>query len=238
MDTKSQFHIKSGKDFEPKELFKEITGLVREHFQQSVGALDLLDVGCATGELFAFLKQQLGTTGACVGFDVDPELVKNAQERFADLGIRFFEANAADFSVDQKFDVITMTSVLSYFDDPYPVLSHTLSHLKDGGLLIISGLFNEWNVDVLLKYRLENDDPKGEGTPLNQFSKKRFTEFLDAAGFTAAFSKQVMPFDLPPDPSHPVRSWTVQAGEERMMTNGLKLMYNLDILQITKKHSV
>lgn len=237
MDTKSQFHIKQGSAFEPKELFKEIAGMIRNHFEERVGTVSLLDVGCATGELSAFLKQQLGTSGFCVGFDVDPELVKNAQERFGETGIRFFEANAADFSVDQKFDVITMTSVLSYFDDPYPVLSHALSSLNEGGLLVLSGLFNEWNVDVLLKYRLENDDPSSAGTPLNQFSKKRITEFLDAEGYAVTFSKQIMPFDLPPDPSHPVRSWTVHVGGERVMTNGLKLMYDLDILQITKKRS-
>lgn len=191
----------------------------------------MLDIGCASGELPYFLKKDTGTSGQVWGFDISPTLTKNAVERFGGEGINFFVADAKDFKLDAQFDVITMASVLSYFDDPYPVMKNMLGHLKKGGLAIISGIFNEYNVNVLLKYKLENDE---EWAAINQFSMKNIRDFLINSGYQAEFAKQNMPIDIYPK-ENPVRSWTVDVGGSKRMTNGLHLLYDIQILKITDK---
>ena len=234
MAEKSLFHLKQGKEFEIKELFKDISRLTKEHFGEKTDGLDLLDVGCASGELSYFMKKDTGTSGKIQGFDISPTLIKNAAERFGDEGMKFFIADAADFKLDTKFDVITMTSVLSYFDDPYPVLKNMLGHLKKNGLAIISGIFNEHNIEVRLKYKLESDNEWIDNSVINQFSMKGISNFLADYGYQAEFMKQIMPFDVKPK-ENPIRSWTVNADGVRRMTNGLQLLYDIQILKIIDK---
>ncbi len=234
MTETSLFHVKVGKEFEVKELFKEISALIKTHYGGKTDKLDVLDAGCASGELPYFLKEDLGTSGTVWGFDVAQTLVNNAMERFGDSGIKFFVRDAWEFKLDRTFDVVTMTSLISYFDDPYPILRAALTHLKSGGLLIISGIFNPWNIDVRLRYKLESDKEWDEIHAMNQFSVNNLRKFFDDLGFEATFSKQVMPFDMEPK-ENPIRSWTVNADESRRMTNGLQLLYDIQILRVTKK---
>jgi len=235
MIKKSLFHIKKGSEFEVKELFKDISRIVKKQYNHKIGNLEILDIGCASGELPYFLKKDLGTAGAVWGFDISKELIQNAYRRFGQSDIKFFVDDARNFQLDKKFDVILMTSVLSYFDDPYPVLANMLKHLKKGGLIIVTGIFNNWNIDVRLRFKLENDKQWEKDSVLNQFSVKSIGKFLAKAGYQFKFSKQIMPFDLLPK-EHPIRSWTVKVDGMRRMTNGLQLLYDIQILQITKRN--
>lgn len=235
MKIRSYFHIKKGERFAVKELFKDFSQKIKNHFSGNIGQVNILDIGCASGELLYFLKKDLNTTGKICGFDISEGLIKNAYERFSrEAGINFFVDNAADFKLADKFDVITMSSVLSYFNDPYPILANLLNHLNDGGLVLISGIFNDYDIDVRLQYKLGNEEQWDIGAAINQFSKKSLGEWLTKAGYQYRFSTQIMPFDIPPQ-EFPIRSWTVNVNGERHLTNGLQLLYDIQILEISKK---
>jgi len=236
MKTRSYFHLKKSNQFEIKELFKDFSQKIKEHFNGRTENLNILDIGCASGELLYFLKKDLNTGGKMWGFDISAELIKNAYERFGGSGIHFFTDDAGNFSFDSKFDVIIMSSVLSYFDDPYPILKNLLNHLSDGGLILISGIFNNYNIDVRLRYKMDSEREWDKGAVINQFSKKSIGEFLEKAGYQYKFSTQIMPFDIAPK-EFLLRSWTVKVGGERWLTNGLQLLYNIQILEISGKQS-
>jgi len=231
-----KFHVKKGNQFEVKELFKDFSKKIQKHFNGKTENVSILDIGCASGELPYFLKNDLKTSGKVWGFDISEELIKNAYERFGEeAGINFFVDDAARFTLDSTFDVITMSSVLSHFDDPYPVLANALKHLNDGGIALVSGIFNDYNIDVRLQYKLDGEDEWDSGS--NQFSKKRISEFLKKAGYQYAFSTQIMPFDIPRK-ELPVRSWTMLINGERWLMNGLQLLHNIQILEISKKKDI
>lgn len=235
MKNNDLFHVKNGKEFTVKELFKDFSGKIKEHFNGKTENISLLDVGCASGELPYFLKNDLRTSGKVWGFDISEELIENARERFGDdSGINFFVDDASCFKLDETFDAITMSSVLSLFDDPYPIFVNILHHLNDGGVLLISGIFNSYNIDVRMRYKLDGDEAWYDCGVANQFSKKRIAEFLDKNGYRHTFSTQIMPFDIS-KPELPVRSWTVNVNNERWLTSGLQLLYNIEVLEITKK---
>lgn len=234
MATQSYFHLRQGKEFVVKELFKDISKLIKKHYQAETHSLDILDIGCASGELLYFLMNDLQTSGAVTGFDISAELITNAKERFGDSFIEFFVADAADFNLNKQFDVLTMTSVLSYFADPAPLLANMLKHLKNNGLAIVTGIFNDWNIEVRMKYKLETCNEWRESAVINQFGTKNIKNILNQLGFEGTFTKQIMPFDIEPK-EHPIRSWTVLLPDgTRRLTNGLQLLYDIQILQITK----
>lgn len=230
----AEFHLKEGKDFEVKEIFKEFSGRIKDHFGDGTENLSILDVGCASGELLSFLKADTGTTGDLAGIDLSDELIENARERFADPDIEFSVADAATFKSSKKYDLITMASVLSYFDDPYPVLKNMLSHLNPGGLVLVSGVFNDYGIEVRMSYKLPTHDKWMKHAVLHQFSLESMLKFFDDNGYSCTESKQIMPFELKPK-ENPGRSWTVDLDGERHMMSGLQLIYNISILQITPK---
>ena len=226
----NSFHIKKGDAYEVKALFKEFSKIVRRHVKNKIHQVDILDVGCATGELPHFLLTDLNTTVEVWGIDILPSLIQNAKERFGSYPIHFQRGDAQTFRLQKKFDVITLSSVLSYFDDPVPTIKNIIRHLKPGGIALISGIFNPWNIDVFIKLRLDGNRTMGPMSVLNQFSMERLVIKL---GCSATFSEHVMPFDIHPQ-KEPVRSWTVKVNSKRFMTNGLQLLYNIQILQIKK----
>ncbi len=231
MNKHSNFHIKKDNVFEVKELFKDISKLVKVKYRNKTSELDILDLGCASGELAYFLKNDLQSSGKVWGLDISRELIKNAKQRFGGSNVKFFAADAYNFKTDVKFDVVTMTSVLSYFDDPFPAIKNLLNLLKDDGIAVISGIFNPWNIDVKLNFRVQGDTGWEN---FHQFSLSRIQKFITDAGYVCRISEQIMPFDIPMK-ENLLRSWTVNLDGNRYMMNGLQLAYNIRILQITKK---
>lgn len=225
------FHVKQGKEFQVKELFKDVARMIKKHFGNKTEDISMLDVGGASGELMYFLRNNLKTNAKVVCLDLSEDLVKNAKERFANSNIDFFVANALDFKLKDQFDVITMTSVLSHFDDPYPVIQNMLDHLKPMGILIISGIFNSWNIEVRTLFRPEGIDKWHTG--MNQFGIKNIQNYLGHKGFKSEVTEQIMPFDIEPK-EHFSRSWTVMANGKRMTTSRLQFLYNIHIFQITR----
>jgi SAM-dependent methyltransferase len=226
------FHVKTGETYVVKELFKELAQAIRTHFRGQTGQLDILDAGCASGELPHFLQRELATSGSVRGFDISSALVESAKDRFGGYNIDYFIDDIATFKLDAPVDVLTATSVLSYFTDPTPVLRNLLMHLKPGGIALISGVYNDWNIDVEMKFRFDASD-WSEHQVINQFSKARMRGLVSALGYTCEFTPQTMPFDIPPSPAAPIRSWTVSLDGERHMMNALQIVYNIEILRIT-----
>ncbi|OGM99401.1 MAG: hypothetical protein A2817_03375 [Candidatus Yanofskybacteria bacterium RIFCSPHIGHO2_01_FULL_39_8b] len=226
----SDFHIKKDKNFKPKELFKDMAAIIQKRFKNT-GDFSILDIGCASGELPFYLKNRFKTDDV-YGFDISPKLIKNAKERFGGSKINFTVANAKNFKFNRKFDVITAASILSYFDNPYEILNNIFKHLNKKGLIIITGIFNDWNLDVKLKYKMDKDKKWGDKSVINQFSTKRIGDYLTKKGYKYKFSEQIMPFKIVPHKDHPIRSWTINLNGKRFMMSGLQLAYNIKILQI------
>ena len=182
------------------------------------------------GRIGGFFKKRFANERECFGVDISPELIANAKERFRRYNIDFSVGSVADFKLPEKVDCITLSSVLCYFDDPYPVLKHILGYLKEDGLLIVTDMFNLWNVEVRTKYKLED---KPDWRTINQFGLKNFMDKLKDMGYQCTVTDQIMPFDIAPK-EHPIRSWTVNLNGTRHMMCGLHWVYNIQIVQVTK----
>ncbi|MBL7086413.1 MAG: class I SAM-dependent methyltransferase [Candidatus Cloacimonetes bacterium] len=226
------FHIKESSEFEAKELFKDISRYTKEHFNYNTNSISVLDVGCASGELAYFLKMDLNTSGKVCGIDIDKGLIENAKKRFAFSNIEYYVDDAISFNLDYKFDVVTAISVISYFDEPDDIVKNILSHLTDNGIAFISGLFNDYGLEVRMKIRHLNDE-EWMYSGWNQFPVTQIKNIINSLGYKCSIHEQIMPFDVPKK-ENPLRSWSVMLNNVRYNMNGLHLVYNIKILKIIK----
>lgn len=115
----------------------------------------LLDMGCGSG-ILSFAAVKLGAKRA-VGIDIDPTAVRIAEENahVAGLAGEEFTAVCGDLVTDTKlaervglgcYDIITANIVA---DVIIYLASSFKSHLRDGGVLIVSGIITERLDEVL-----------------------------------------------------------------------------------------
>ncbi|MBF0479346.1 MAG: class I SAM-dependent methyltransferase [Candidatus Omnitrophica bacterium] len=217
----------------PKEMFKcmgeKIRGVYPNH------EFSVLDVGCARGEFLYYLKHLSGLKIKHIaGVDYSQGLIDSAQ-RFAGLkGVAFQCGKAENFQLNQKFDVITMSGVLSFFDDIHQPLLNLRNHLENNGVIFILGLFNTFDVDVRTIYRNNKYNQNFE-YGYNNHSLETVKKVLDEMNMKIShIDKFHLPFDLVPQ-EDPIRSWTMITPEGRKFINGMGLIYDATILEIRKK---
>lgn len=95
----------------------------------------ILEIGCGTGILFERLKHL--PYQYYKGIDISEKAIESAQQ-LANEKTVFVAGNGAEFSDDQKYDVVIFNEALYYFDDCLAVLKHYMQMLKPGGFFIIS----------------------------------------------------------------------------------------------------
>ena len=105
-----------------------------------LGALAILDVGCATGRLL----DRLASAGArnVAGSDLAPRILEVARAKLArrgvDADLREADAESSLPWPSGTFDVVTLTGVLHHFFRPLLALGEISRVLRCGGRLIVS----------------------------------------------------------------------------------------------------
>lgn len=94
----------------------------------------ICDVGCGTGALLARLRER-GYTRLS-GADFAPACVALAREHVA--GARIFAHDIEQAPLPERYDVITLTTVIDFVASPSAALANLRASLKPGGTLLLS----------------------------------------------------------------------------------------------------
>ena len=128
-------------------------------------------------------------------------------------------------NINEKFDVIIVSGVISIFDDYKKPLRGLLKILKPNGRLFIFNHFNKYNIDVFIKYRTRSKNDNILQSGWNIHSIKGLEEFFKTHG------KKTKVFKFKPKKSFkgksndPLRSWTFKNKKnENLTTNGLSIL--------------
>ncbi len=102
----------------------------------------VLDLGCGTGRItIPLARDGIDICGA----DLAPEMLARAREKSGDLPIRWVEASATDFRIDEPFDLIIATGDMFRHllrrEDQEAMFARVLEHLAVGGQFVASILF-------------------------------------------------------------------------------------------------
>lgn len=168
------------------------------------------------------------------GLDYSPELINSAKSFSGLEGVNFIVGSAEDFSLEQKFDYIVMTGVLGYFDDISKVLKNLSLHLKPQGRIFILGGFNNYDVDVIIRYR-NNAYFSTFESGWNFHSIHTIKKLLQEFNLKLQENKPfILSFKDSPK-ADPCRSWHIDTESGLKYTNGLGLLFELSALVIAHK---
>lgn len=218
-------YIQEGWAKEPKESFKALA----RHLSAERGSAPsgrLLDIGCATGELVAFLASRFGAL-QCTGIDVFDDLLERARTLVP--GVEFTNASALDLPAAWRgrFDIVTAVGVASVFDehDIERFWTNVLDVLAPDGVALVLSPLNEYGVDAVIRHRKRAAGrPLGWETGWNVFSTETIAEVVAARGGRLRLARFRFEQRLEPKPD-PVRTWTLATERDPwQLTNGIKLL--------------
>jgi ubiquinone/menaquinone biosynthesis C-methylase UbiE len=106
--------------------------------QPPLNILNILDMGCGTGQLYGDLAQALGKEQFhYLGIDPSGAMLEQAVEKFPEAA--FFRSDVMDAEPDQRpFDMIVCSHSFPYYPDGEAALRNMADMLRPGGQLLIS----------------------------------------------------------------------------------------------------
>ena len=218
----------------PKEIFKLIAARIMA-LPGAVTPLDILDVGCATGELLFHLGHVLGPHHKYTGVDVSGAMLKLAKTMVpaAEFSVLDISADAGEFA--RAWDVVICSGVLGIFDDLTLPLRNLLKLCKPGGVVLGIMDVNEPDIDLITRYRRVGEVNAPWETGWNVFSKRTIETIArhSANKCRINFIDIEMPFDIP-EHADPMRCWTVKINDRRLKTNGAGLLLRTTLIEIAK----
>lgn len=150
----------------------------------------------------------------------------------------------ADISVkeslpNKKYNIITMLGVLSIFDDFELVLNNTISMLDTDGLLMVFGIFNPEEIDVLVKSRQAGKKEDVWESGWNYISKKSIENYCKEHNLEYEWIPFQFHLDIPKHKNDPLRSWTIDLPDQKkLIINGLQLVHHFYLLKIAKRREI
>jgi ubiquinone/menaquinone biosynthesis C-methylase UbiE len=152
----------------------------------------VLDVGCGPGTLTAEVARRVAP-GHVVGMDVNPEMVRAAEEASPPgevPNLVFYAGDIRESGWDGEFDLVNAARVLQWIPDPDVALSRMARAAIPGGLVVVLDFDHtraEWNdppkawrrfYEAFLRWR--------EGGGLDNAIAERLPALCDAAGLVGA----------------------------------------------------
>jgi ubiquinone/menaquinone biosynthesis C-methylase UbiE len=124
------------------DLLNNVFAPYSERFLKRAGikpGMQVLDVGCGTGNMSCKIAELVGTTGQVVGIDISEEQLIIAREQAKQkslTNISFVQAAAENvLSLNRKFDLVYCRALLIHVEQPFDVLKDMYASLKPGGIL-------------------------------------------------------------------------------------------------------
>ena len=195
--------------------------LVSEYGLTTNSECVLADIGCGNGELINYLITQFPKV-SYLGFDKNPEYIKVAKSYAGTKQAKFNVSDVYD-DIGLKADIVICTGLIELFENPETVVKSLIEHVASGGYLFMTGLFNDY--DVQLKYR---NNPEDEwSSNFNQISKQSLRKLFANKFYNCSFKDMEIDLDLPFNKRSPLRTYTFKNQEGKtILTNGLKIIKN------------
>jgi len=166
---------------------ERLTQIFRLHVPEGS---DVLEIGCARGDLLAALKPAHG-----VGIDLSPEMVTVARERYPTL--EFVVADGHELSLGNRtFDVIILSDVINDVWDLQQVLQQLRHYCRPQTRLIFNFYSHLWESPLSWAQTLALATPN---LPQNWFTKHDVENLLELSGFEALreWEEVVVPLPIP-----------------------------------------
>lgn len=218
---------------EPKEDFKTVIRKL-ENILDVNESYRVADIGCANGELLYFLQQKF-PHWELHGYDTEEEYLETAKSIQTLSDVDFHYQNL--FDVTDKFDIVISTLLVPTFKDGLKPLKKMLDLCRDGGYLLVTGLFNEHPIDVRVEFR-DNSHPETKGqwrTDFNRHSQQMIRSELGNHVQELSFEKCPFRTSIQKDSDNPIRIWTLEVEDgNTLLVNGAGQILNQTLMTVRK----
>jgi ubiquinone/menaquinone biosynthesis C-methylase UbiE len=194
-----------------------------------------LDIGCSKGEFIFLLKEKFSNINF-TGIEYSSDLIKLAKDEVFLNDVNFIKGDARNFNLNQKFDFVLMSGVLSIFDDIKTPINRMFKHLNSDGVGYIFGAFNKDDIDVLVRYK--NNFVKSEDweSGWNLFSLNTVKKVLK----NESKKIEILNFKIQNKlfkKSDPVSSYTldIKSSKEKVILTGGGIVRDFYLIKFVKK---
>ncbi len=100
----------------------------------------VLEIGCATGLTFPFIREAIGEEGEIIGLDYSKALLRKAEERIKKKNwknIRLVQQEASQLSLNEEVDGVLSIYTMPLVYDYREAIKRAVDLLKDNGRLVI-----------------------------------------------------------------------------------------------------
>lgn len=232
---KSNIYPKTNKTYLKKKVnIKEYFKIVIKYLDRFKENLDLVDVGCASGDFLKLLsdKKKFSLTGidfSKTSLNLAKKKVPSANFVLKDLKKKI--------NLDKKFNICTCLGTLSAFDNKFLIINKLINIVKKKGELIIFDLINENDVNVLVRFQ-KNYEKKAEWlSGFNTFSKNYWAQNLRKNTKVKSFSfeKFNIKIKIPKNKKNPMLTWTIKSKNRNQITVGTGQLLNYYFIKIKLK---
>jgi SAM-dependent methyltransferase len=217
-------YIREGWSAAPKQTFLALAEQLQRECGEPAG--ELLDIGCATGELMGFIGARFPKL-RCTGVDVFDALLEQGRRNLPEATFVNASALALPDAFARRFDIVTAIGVASVFDETEieSFWRNLVAVTKPGGTIAVLSPLNEFGVDTMIRHRKRRD---GEALPWetgwNVFAIETIAGIAERLGVTLRLERFRFRGRLEAKPD-PVRTWTLATeADPEQLTNGMKLL--------------
>ena len=195
----------------------------------SLASPTIFDVGCANGAFLCYLQHRV-PRAVCMGMDALAELIAMARDCVPQATFAVGDIRARKTLPDRRFDVVTMLTLHSHFDDIDSWLDHLLGLVQSGGRAFIFGPFNPNGVDVLVRLRKSGDSEWLPGW--NMHSRQAFEAALETRNVRWNFRPYVPDGHWQSIDADPLRTRSASLDDRLVLLNGAGLILSFALLEI------
>ena len=229
----NNFYIKEDRSKKIKEVFKSAYHFVKKEIKKNKN-LKIADFGCATGDFEYYLRKQI--KNEIYGFDIDHKFIETAKKKVKDVDFKKSNILKKDMKLKKKFDITFSIGTSCHFTSIDKYLENLIFYTKDKGIVIIQTIFNDYDLDVLIKHKYPNDNLKSWYSDWNFFSKTSVKKILKKNSRVNSFFFKDFEFNkILKKRKEPIRSWTVDLNGKKALMNGLMIIQNQSFLIIKVK---
>jgi SAM-dependent methyltransferase len=214
----------------PKEVFKLVAKRLAE-LTEAGRRYRYADIACANGELLYLLKRRF-PHWTLEGFDFTPEFIACGRDFPGLDGVKLHVQDL--FTLDDRFDAVSFLGMLHGVWEFEPYLEKLLSLVSPGGLLLVDGCFNPFDIELRAVF-MDNSKPEAAGKwrrDFSQHSRSALARFLAGRCRDFTFEDVPMAVEIPRRPDAPhANVWTFRDEHGRVLvTNGTNMLLNKTLM--------
>jgi ubiquinone/menaquinone biosynthesis C-methylase UbiE len=145
--------------------------------------MNVLDLGCGTGQGTIDIALKLEGTGNIIGIDLSERMIEQARKKLADFrydNIRFLAGSGSSLDYQDYFDYVFSTNAFHHFEKKGTIFHEIWQSLKHNGVFIVQDICDDY---PLMKI-VDCAGKIGEKAHVGSATSEKLRELFLTTGFT------------------------------------------------------